>query len=281
MSKQVNQQGIIAQNQRNLEKAKKPVTLRDYVVQMQDQIARALPKVMTAERFTRIALTALSSNPKLAECDRNSFLGGLMQAAQLGLEPNTPLGQAYLIPYKNNKKGIVECQFQIGYKGMIDLAYRSGEMSSIYAEVVYEGDEFDYELGLDQRLVHKPAKSDRGRPVYYYAVWKLQNGGYGFTVWSIDDVERHARKYSKAFSTGPWKDNFDEMAKKTVLKAALKYAPIRTDFVVADEGTVTTSREDDFTDLNVSYEIVTEEGEIITETADADAITEEIPFEKN
>lgn len=236
-AKAVKQQGIIKQQkeQQALAKTKKqPQTLKDFVIAMQDQIAKALPSVITAERFTRIALTALSSNPKLAQCERNSFLGGLMQAAQLGLEPNTPLGQAYLIPYMNTKKGILECQFQIGYKGLIDLCYRSGEMMSVYAHVVYENDEFYYELGLKKDIIHKPASMNRGNPIYYYAVWKLKNGGYDFSVWSVEDIEAHARKYSPSYksSSSPWKTEFDEMAKKTALKAALKYAPIKTDFIV-------------------------------------------------
>jgi recombination protein RecT len=182
-----------------------------------------------------------------------------MQAAQLGLEPNTPLGQAYLIPFKNNKKGIVECQFQIGYKGLIDLAYRSGEMSSIYAHAVHENDEFEYEYGLDQKLVHKPASSNRGKAIKYYAVWKLKNGGYGFGVMSVEDVTLHAQKYSQAFaySSSPWKTEFDEMAKKTVLKAVLKYAPIKTEFMLAatqnDEAVITT---EDGLDLHTEYEVV-------------------------
>ena len=196
-----------------------------------DQIAKALPKVMTPERFTRIVLTALSSNPKLADCDRNSFLGGIMQAAQLGLEPNTPLGQAYLIPFKNNKKGITECQFQIGYKGLIDLCYRSGEMTSVYAHEVYENDTgLSSSTALSRSLSISRPESNRGVVIYYYAVWKLKNGGYGFGVWSVEDVETHAKKYSQAYSysSSPWKTSFDEMAKKTVLKATLKYAPIKT-----------------------------------------------------
>lgn len=257
--KAVNQQGIIKQQTAAVAEKKKPQTLKDYVIAMQDQVAKALPKVMTPERFTRIVLTALSSTPKLAECDRNSFLGGIMQAAQLGLEPNTPLGQAYLIPFKNNKKGIVECQFQIGYKGLIDLAYRSGEMSSIYAHAVHENDEFEYEYGLDQKLVHKPASSNRGKAIKYYAVWKLKNGGYGFGVMSVEDVTLHAQKYSQAFSysSSPWKTEFDEMAKKTVLKAVLKYAPIKTEFMLAatqnDEAVITT---EDGLDLHTEYEVV-------------------------
>ncbi len=112
---------------------------------MQSQFAKALPSVMTPERFTRIVLTAIRNNQKLAQCDKGSFFAAVMSSAQLGLEPNTPLGQAYLIPYGN------ECQFQIGYKGLIDLAYRSGEVSIIQAQTVYEKDEFVYERKLFAR----------------------------------------------------------------------------------------------------------------------------------
>ena len=117
-----------------------------------------------------------------------SFLAALMNAAQLGLEPNTPLGQAYLIPYKN--KGVLECQFQIGYKGLIDLAYRNGQMQTIQAQAVYENDEFSYEYGLEPKLFHRPAFSDRGELVYFYGIFRTVNGGYGmrwmkahFAVW--------------------------------------------------------------------------------------------------
>lgn len=231
-AKTVNQAGLIAKTQAEVAEAKKPKTLKDFVQQMEGQFAKALPKVITPDRFTRIALTALSSNPKLMGCDRNSFLGALMNAAQLGLEPNTPLGQAYLIPFKNNKLGITECQFQIGYKGLLDLAYRSGEVATVQAQVVYENDKFEYELGLEPKLVHIPADGDRGAAVRVYAVFKLKNGGYSFEVMSMEDVKKHAQKYSKAFSYGPWQTNFEEMAKKTVLKKVLKYAPIRSDFIV-------------------------------------------------
>jgi len=146
-----------------------------------------------------------------------------------------------------------------GYKGLIDLSYRSGEMTSVYAHTVYENDEFEYEYGLDQKLVHKPASSNRGEAVFYYAVWKLKNGGYGFLVMSKDDVIKHARQYSQAFNSSysPWAKEFDEMAKKTVLKAVLKYAPIKTEFITEathnDEAIV---RSEDGIELNSEYEIV-------------------------
>jgi recombinase, phage recT family len=205
-------------------------SMKDLIVSMEGQIAKALPSVITPERFTRMVLTAMSTNKELGLCTPNSFLGAMMQAAQLGVEPNTPLGQAYLIPYKN--KGTLECQFQLGYKGLIDLAYRSGEVKDIQAHEVHENDTFEYELGLEPKLKHIPALKDRGAVIMYYAIFHTKDGGYGFNVMSVDDVQEHARKYSKAYgsSFSPWKSNFDEMAKKTVLKKCLKYAPIKTEF---------------------------------------------------
>ena len=214
--------------------AKTPQTIQDYIKVMSGEIGKALPSVMTPERFTRITLSALSSNPKLAECTPKTFLGAMMTAAQLGLEPNTPLGQAYLIPRRN--KGVMECTFQIGYKGLIDLAYRSGEVSTIYAHVVYANDKFDFAFGLEPKLTHVPAMSDRGEPTFVYAVFRTKDGGYGYDVMSMDDVRKHAQTYSEAVKRGfssPWQTNFEEMAKKTVLKRVLKYAPLKTEFVRA------------------------------------------------
>ena len=225
----------------------KPATMQAYIKQMENEIKKALPSVITPERFTRIVLSALSANPKLQECTPQSFLGAMMTAAQLGVEPNTPLGQAYLIPYFNGKEKRLECQFQLGYKGIMDLAYRSGDVSTIQAHAVYENDEFVFEFGLDPKLRHIPAKSDRGAPTHFYAVFRTKDGGYGFEVMSIDDVRQHAQKYSKAFSSGPWQSNFEEMAKKTVLKKVLKYAPLKSDFVrglSADETIKTEVSED-------------------------------------
>lgn len=205
--------------------------LKDLVSQMTPAVKAALPSVMTPERFTRIALSAISASPMLQQCQPKSFLAAMMTAAQLGVEPNTPLGQAYLIPYKNNKAGIIECQFQLGYKGLIDLAYRSGEIKSIQAHEVRENDDFEYEYGLTSKLRHIPARKDRGNVTHYYACFETKSGGVGFVVMSKEDVLTHAQTYSKAFATSPWQTNFDEMAKKTVLKACLKYAPLKSDFV--------------------------------------------------
>lgn len=225
-------------------------SIKQLVFQMKPQIEKALPSVLTGERFSRMVLTAMSTNPQLTECTPNSFLGAMMQAAQLGVEPNTPLGQAYLIPYRNH--GQLECQFQLGYKGMIDLAYRSGEIISISAHEVCENDDFEYELGLDEKLRHKPALKDRGAVILYYAVFRTKAGGKGFAVMSVDDIKNHAKKYSRSANSSfsPWSTNFDAMAKKTVIKQVLKYAPIKTEFVraIASDETIKTNITDNMTD---------------------------------
>ena len=221
--------------------------LQHYIKQMEKEVKKALPSVMTPERFTRIVLSALSTNPKLAETTPQSFLGAMMTAAQLGLEPNTPLGQAYLLPYWNSKSNAYECQFQLGYKGLLNLAYRSGEISVIQAQVVYSEDNFAYSFGLEPTLKHIPAASDRGEPIYVYAVFKTKEGGYGFEVMSIEEIREFAQKYSKAYDNGPWQTNFEEMAKKTVLKRVLKYAPLKTEFLrgLAQDETIKQEISDD------------------------------------
>lgn len=233
-------------------KLKKSMSIADLIKAMEPEIKKALPEVITPERFTRMALSALNTTPKLRECTQMSFLAALMNAAQLGLEPNTPLGQAYLIPYNN--KGTMECQFQIGYKGLIDLGYRNPQMQIISAQAVYENDEFDYELGLNPTLRHKPALRDRGELRLFYGLFKLNNGGFGFEVMSKEAVDSYAREYSKAFdsSFSPWKTNYEAMAKKTVIKQALKYAPIKADFQKAlfTDETIKDDLSQDMTDID-------------------------------
>lgn len=249
-------------------------TMQDYIRRMSGEIAKALPSVITPERFTRITLSALSSDPKLASTTPKSFLAAMMTAAQLGVEPNTPLGQAYLLPYYN--KGTLECQFQLGYKGILDLAYRSGEISVIQAHVVYEKDEFDFELGLEAKLRHKPAMKDRGEPIAFYAVFKTKDGGYGFEVMSVDDVRAHAKKYSKSYASSfsPWSTNFEEMGKKTVLKRVLKYAPLKSDFArqMASDETIKHDLAADMNDVHSEPIIIDAEPVIVdSETGEVKA----------
>lgn len=211
-------------------KLTKNMTIVDMVKALEPEIKRALPAILTPERFTRMALSAINNTPKLAECTPMSFIAALMNAAQLGLEPNTALGQAYLIPYKN--KGVLECQFQLGYRGLIDLAYRNERMQSIEAQAVYENDEFSYELGLHPVLHHKPCFDEQGEIRAFYAIFRLDNGGFRFEVMTKSYVDAFAARYSKAFTSdfSPWKSNYEGMAKKTVIKQLLKFAPLKSDF---------------------------------------------------
>ena len=246
-------------------KLNKSMNIAEMIKVLEPEIRKALPSVITPERFTRMALSAINNTPKLAECTQMSFLAALMNAAQLGLEPNTPLGQAYLIPFQN--KGILECQFQLGYKGLINLAYRNEQLQTIQAQCVYANDEFEYELGLNSKLFHKPALGERGEMVAVYALFKLQNGGYGFEVMSKQDVDLYAQKYSKAINSSfsPWKSAYTEMAMKTVIKRVLRYAPLKTDFLraVATDETIKDQFCVDMTEIHGNDIIDVEEGEVM------------------
>ena len=199
---------------------------------MLPEIKKAVGKTMTPERFSRIALSLFNGNPQFWEASPTSFLSALMQSAQCGLEPNTVLGEAYVIPYKNTKQGITEVNFQVGYKGILKMALNTGEYEAIYAHEVRDNDEFSYEYGLNKNLIHKPADIPSTKVTHYYAVYKLKNGGFDFVVWSRERVEQHARDFSKNYmfkgqvnKNSVWAKNFDSMAKKTVLIDVLKYAP--------------------------------------------------------
>lgn len=218
--------------------------LKGLVYKMKSRIEGALNNTACdPNRFTQAILTIISSDEKMQAATPQSFLGAMMSAAQLGLEPGNELGFAYLIPYWNSRKRAYEIQFQIGYKGMIALAYRNEQIESIEAETVYENDHFEYARGWEKKLEHVPAMSDRGKPIGYYALFRLKGGGGDFCFMSREDVENHARKFSQSYKSsrpsGPWVDDFDSMAKKTALKQLLKYAPIKvevTQAINSDEG---------------------------------------------
>lgn len=257
---EITTKGAIANATTGLTKASKNTQMKDYIKSYEKEIAKALPSVITPERFARMATTAVTQNPALSTCTPQSFIGAMLTAAQLGLEPNTPLGQAYLIPYGSN------CQFQLGYRGLIELAHRSGDIKSIEAHVVYANDDFDFEFGLEPKLQHKPAKNGRGDATWVYAVYHTKDNGYGFEVMSVEDINRHKARYSKA-KNSPWDTAWDEMAKKTVIKKVLKYAPLKTEFVramVSDETSTDAVIENgDIELIQGEFTIVEETGEVI------------------
>nr|DAY42649.1 MAG TPA: RecT protein [Caudoviricetes sp.] len=247
-------------------KENKQKTIFDVIQAGAKQFATALPKHINSERFVRIAITTIRQNPKLAQCSQESLLGALMVSAQLGLEPGT-LGQCYLIPYGR------ECQFQIGYKGMIELLRRSGQLKDIYAYSVYENDEFEMTYGLERNLKHKPNLQDRGNFIGCYCVAVLKDDARAFEYMTKEEIEGHGKKFSKTYGNGPWKTDFEAMAHKTVVKKMLKWLPLSVEFLEMtnnDEKSfkLNESKENEYDDLVVVDDemVVNEEtGEVVEE----------------
>lgn len=242
----------------------KSKTFPDLLKSMENEIKRALPKHITVERMLRIAQTAYSRNLGLQKCDPMTIIAAIVQSAQMGLEINTPLGEAYIIPRYNSKTKQQEAQFQTGYKGELSLAYRTGQYRMIGAYEVYKNDEFSYEYGLDRYCKHKPAKKPDGNPIYYYAVYETINGGKDFKVMSFEQVEDHSKKHSQAVQSGwtsPWKTDFNAMAKKTVLKSLLSYAPKSIEYAThfSQDGSIKREIDSDMStipnEIDIDFEI--------------------------
>lgn len=187
---------------------------------VQQQFAAALPRVgITPERMTRFALTALNRSPGLLKCSPPSFLGCVVQSAQLGLDPSGITGEAYLVPFKD------VCTFIIGYRGLLKLARRSGKITEAAAHVVHANDKFEYEYGLDSKLIHKPCEGERGDVTHAYAYAKFTDGGRVFEVMTRSDIEK-VRASSRASSNGPWVTHPEEMSRKTVFRRLAKWLPL-------------------------------------------------------
>ena len=205
------------------------LTLRQQLESQLKAIEMALPETIKPERMMRIVMTAMQTSKNLADCEPRSFFGAVLTAMQMALEPNTPLGHCYLIPRWDKKNNCYVCSFQMGYQGMLELAYRSRLFKRISARVVYAGDRFEFGYGKNQNLDHQPKWSSQD-PIFVYADYELENGGYDFAVWSWDAILKHAEEFSDSYDSNwsPWKaskTSAEEMAKKTVLKALLKYGP--------------------------------------------------------
>lgn len=203
-------------------------TMREAIQKAEPGFAMALPKHVTPDRFIRAAFTALNTVPKLAECTQTSVLAGLMQAAQLGLEVSDVRGQAYLIPRK--VKGTMQATFQLGFRGMIDLAARAG--ITVDVDEICVNDAYDYQRGTKPHLYHKPTLDDRGEAIAYYAVATFADGRPpAFVIMGRSEVEKHrdkfasSRDYNTKDVTGPWVEHFDAMARKTVIRQLLNYLP--------------------------------------------------------
>jgi recombination protein RecT len=210
----------------------------DFFEANRSAIEAVLPQHMTPDRMMKIALRALRTTPKLMQCTLASLFGAVVTCAQLGLEPNTPQGHIYLIPFENKRKNITEVQIIIGYKGLIDLARRSGQIVSISARAVYSNDELEISLGTHEDIVHKMfLGGDRGHIVGFYAVAQLKDGGTQFEFMSASDVNA-IRDGSQGYKTAvrfakpgvalntPWDTNYDQMGCKTVARRLTKWLPM-------------------------------------------------------
>ena len=223
------------------------------------QIAQVLPKHVTAERIIQIATTVFARNPDLQKCTTGSIIGAVLQSAMLGLDPTPQLGQCYFVPYANKKTGKTDCQFQIGYIGRVNLAMRSDTIESVSSYVVHANDEFEYELGLEPKLKHKPALDNRGEKQYVYAVWKFKDGGYYFEVMTKEEV-MSAKAVSQASGSkfSPWNTAFEaEMWRKTVIKRSSKYVPLSIEVQNAYATDEQTINPDNFDDLTKEIDVST------------------------
>lgn len=187
--------------------------------ELKQAIAAALPKHITAERMIRVALTSFRRNPKLLECQPASVIKAVMEAAQLGLEVDGILGHAYLVPYGD------ECQLLPGYRGLIELARRSGEIALIKAGVVRRGDDLIWE-DVPPSFRHTAMGSPNEPVTHVYAWIRLMNGQEDFCCWPTDTVEAHRKRYSRAGKNSPWETAWEWMAKKTVIRQLLKLMPV-------------------------------------------------------
>jgi len=203
-------------------KSQRKRTLASELVALKPAIAVAVPRHLDPERMSRICLTALRTTPKLQECTLPSFLGSVLELAQLGLEPNTAMGEAYLIPRKI--KGVMQCTIIIGYQGLLEVAFRSGKVSNVYAEVVHDGDAFDYQLGLDPDIRHKPIGDEDAPLTHCYAVAVLKDGRKSFRVLTRRQVQKRQAS-SGSGKSGPWVTHPEAMWRKTALRALCGQLP--------------------------------------------------------
>ncbi len=193
-----------------------------------EQFAKALPRQLNAERFARIALTEILKNPQIAKCTTASIMSCLVQSAQLGLEPGSGLGLAYLIPYENHKTGELICTLIPGYRGLIKLAHNGGEVKKIESILVHEGDEFAIRYGLNPDIHHIPHAVMNGSArdvavTHGYAYVAFKDGTHQFEVMTraqIDAIRDRGRR------NPVWNSDYSEMARKTVLRRLCKHIPL-------------------------------------------------------
>ena len=209
-------------------KEARPLTIRQMIEgdAFKDQIAKALPKHLTPDRFIRIAVTAMMRTPKLADCDQASLFNALLNLSQLGIEPDGR--RAHLIPFTNRRRNCVECQLIIDYKGLVELIMRSGKVANIHADVICKNDSFEYDKGMV--VSHKiNFEQPRGDVYAVYSICRFKDGTEKSEVMTKAEVEA-IRNRSKAGQSGPWCTDWNEMAKKTVFRRLAKWLPLSPEY---------------------------------------------------
>lgn len=244
----------------------KPKTFREALLDpaQQLEIARAIPTGMTPERFTRLALTTINSTPLLQKCTWTSLIAGVMQAAALGLEPNSPLGHCWLLPFENRREQRFDVQFVLGYRGIINLALRSSSVLSVQAVEVYAGDEFEYELGLDEKLRHIPTFEEQQYEdiKVYYGIVRYSDGGHYWRLVKPHTIEEH-RARSKSPDSPAWTNDKLAMSLKTVIRILTPYMPLSAEAsaALAADGTAPTTFADVVTPTDDFLDVQSHEGD--------------------
>lgn len=211
-----------------------PKAVDGFLQRMQAQMNAALPSQLKPERMARLVLTAFGTNPKLFQCDPTTIAGSVMNACQLGLEPNVN-GQGFLVPYFNTKRGIMECQFIPGWKGLVDLANRSGRCV-VWTGAAFAGDEFDYSLGSDPFVRHRPCGEDDPKKLtHVYAVGKIKGMEHVpvIFVYEIKTVWAHRDRYNKVGNAHYSFKEPEAYARKIPLLQVLKYMPQTVELTAA------------------------------------------------
>lgn len=232
--------------------------LRDALAPMQQQLDAVLPKHLTGERMMQIIVNAIDRKPDIKECELSSVIGAIMQSSILGFKPVDSLGQVYFVPYNDRKTGKKYLQMQIGYKGYIDLARRSGQIKMLYAHVVREGDHFKYEFGLEEKLEHIPGDNPDGEITHVYAVAHYKDGGYNFIVLTRSQIEklRTRNPTQGAVPSQAWKTDYDKMAMAKAIKQLSTFMPLSDEMqsaVASDEGIVNLTEDTVSLDQDIFY----------------------------
>lgn len=221
-------------------KKEEPTTLAGFLASKRAALSAVLPKHITPDRIMRLVLMEVRKTPLLAKCSPESIFASVVEASRLNLELGSTLGHANVVPFWNSKKQFFEAAFIVGYRGMITLARRSGEISTIHAKTVFEGDDFDYKYGLIPDLTHVPWEmrrdedrpKEKGKAIVYYAAATLKDGTHQFLVMWRAEVEAIRDKYSESYKNdktrpySPWTKHPDAMGMKTAVRGLFKFLPV-------------------------------------------------------